>query len=61
MPLPRDAGELDDEDARRLEQFFLGGPLYCDGCYEKAPACDDCGWHIAPDRIADHLRKAHRD
>jgi hypothetical protein len=23
------------------------------------PPCDDCGWHIAPDNIADHLRKAH--
>ena len=44
-----------------LEQFFLGGPLYCDGCYEKAPTCDDCGWHINPDRVADHLRQAHHD
>ena len=34
---------------------------YCDGCYEKAPSCDDCGWHINPDRAADHLRQAHHD
>ena len=47
LPLPLDAGDLDDEDRARLEQFFLGGPLYCDGCYDKAPTCDDCGWHIA--------------
>jgi hypothetical protein len=61
LPLPRDAGELSPEDSSRLEQFFHGGPLYCDGCYDKAPTCDDCGWHIAPDRVAEHLRKAHHD
>jgi hypothetical protein len=61
LNLPRDSGELDDESRARLEQFFLGGPLYCDGCYDKAPECSDCGWHITPDRVADHLRQAHRD
>jgi hypothetical protein len=61
LHLPPDPGELSEEDRSRLEQFFLGGPLYCDGCYDKAPSCDDCGWHITPDRAAEHLRKAHRD
>src|SRR3954462_15021464 len=41
MPLPREPGALDAEPRARLEQFFLGGPLYCDRCYEKAPTCDD--------------------
>jgi hypothetical protein len=59
LPLPRDAGDLADEDQARLEQFFHGGPLYCDPCYDKAAACDDCGWHIAPDRVAEHQRLAH--
>src|SRR5438309_1284262 len=31
LHLPADAGELSDEDRTRLEQFFLGGPLYCGG------------------------------
>jgi hypothetical protein len=61
MSLPKDAGDLSTEDHDRLEQFFHGGPLYCDGCYEKAPSCDDCGWHITPDRVAEHLRKDHTD
>jgi len=61
LQLPLDSGELDDEARSRLEQFFLGGPLYCDGCYEKAPSCDDCGWHITSDRAAEHHRSAHRD
>jgi hypothetical protein len=61
LDLPREAGDLDAEARTRLEQFFLGGPLYCDGCYDKAPECSDCGWHIAPERVADHLRHAHRD
>jgi hypothetical protein len=61
LPLPRDQGDLAEEDQARLEQFFHGGPLYCDGCYDKAAACDDCGWHIAPDRVAEHQRAAHAD
>jgi hypothetical protein len=61
LNLPLDPVEVDDETRTRLEQFFLGGPLYCDGCYEKAPTCGDCGWHIAPDSVADHLRQAHHD
>jgi hypothetical protein len=61
LPLPRDQGELAEEDRNRLDQFFHGGPFYCDGCFEKAPTCGDCGWHIAPDRVAEHLRQAHTD
>jgi ssDNA-binding Zn-finger/Zn-ribbon topoisomerase 1 len=61
LSLPLDAGDLDDENRHRLEQFFLGGPLYCDGCYDKAPSCDDCGWHITPDRVDEHHRKAHQE
>jgi hypothetical protein len=59
--VPLDEGELSADDSGRLEQFFLGGPLYCDGCYEQVPACSDCGWHIAPEDVADHLRQAHQD
>ena len=61
LPLPLDAGALDAESRIRLEQFFHGGPLYCDGCYDKAPTCDDCGWHIAPEMTAEHYRQAHHD
>ncbi len=59
LPVPRDPGDLASEDRTRLEQFFHGGPLYCDDCYEKAPPCDDCGWHIAEDKAAEHQRQAH--
>jgi hypothetical protein len=59
LPLPADPGELAPEDRQRLEQFFKGGPLYCDHCYEEAPTCDDCGWHIAPNRVEEHHRMAH--
>ncbi len=61
MALPLEAGGLADEDHTRLEQFFLGGPLLCGGCYEKAPSCDDCGWHIQSDRVAEHHQKVHHD
>jgi hypothetical protein len=59
LNLPTDPGDLDDESRGRLEQFFLGGPLFCDGCYDKAPSCDDCGWHLPPNMVDEHHRKAH--
>src|ERR1700733_2005314 len=61
LSIPLESSELTDEERGRLEQFFLGGPLYCDGCYDNAPSCDDCGWHINPERIAEHHRKVHSD
>jgi len=61
LKVPLDAGQLSEEDRERLEQFFLGGPLYCDACYASVPPCDDCGWHVAPEKVADHLRKEHCD
>jgi hypothetical protein len=63
MPLPRDSEQLAPEDRSRLEQFFLGGPLLCDGCYDKAPTCnyEGCGWHIAADKVAQHVHQAHHD
>ncbi len=61
LPLPGEPGDLAPDDRARLEQFFHGGPFYCDHCYDKAPTCDDCGWHIAEDRVAEHQRQAHHD
>lgn len=60
VQVPLESGELKDVDRSRLEQFFVGGPLYCDGCYEKAPTCTDCGWHIDTHEFAEHHRQAHR-
>lgn len=61
LPLPLQPTNLAQEDRERLEQFFKGGPLYCDGCYEQVPSCHDCGWHIAPERAAEHHRVAHTE
>jgi hypothetical protein len=57
----QDPGELSPEDRARLEQFFHGGPLYCDDCYEKAPPCDDCGWHIADAQARKHHHAASEE
>lgn len=59
LPLPREAGDLEADERDRLEQFFHGGPLYCGGCYEKVPVCDDCGWHIGEDLAKEHHHQAH--
>src|SRR5437016_6513196 len=32
LPMPYDPGALAADDRSRLEQFFHGGPLYCDDC-----------------------------
>ncbi len=61
MPLPREAGDLSAEDRNRLEQFFHGGPLYCDDCYDKAPSCGECGWHIAEAAAEEHHRHHESD
>lgn len=59
ITLPPDVLHLRDDERARLEQFFNGGPLYCEACYTQQPACDDCGMHVAPERIAEHHKKIH--
>jgi hypothetical protein len=61
LHVPMDPGTLTDEDRARLEQFFLGGPLYCEPCFEKAAPCDDCGWHIDQEHLPEHHRTAHHE
>jgi len=59
QPVPHDPAQLAQDDRDRLEQFFYGGPFYCESCYENAPACDDCGWHIAENQINAHQHQVH--
>lgn len=61
MPIPDEAGELASRDRMRLEQFFHGGPLYCEPCYREAATCGECGWHLDTDRLVDHMRLNHQD
>jgi hypothetical protein len=61
LHLPLEAGDLSDPDRTRLEQFFVGGPLYCGDCFEKAPSCDDCGWHIDEGHQPEHQRTVHQE
>ena len=60
LTLPRDPGDLSPGDQLRMEQYFKGGPLLCDPCYDKAPPCDDCGWHITPGKADEHQHVAHQ-
>lgn len=59
--IPHNVIDLPEADRPRLEQFLSGGPFYCPQCYVTVPACDDCGWHIEPEDIADHFRREHID
>lgn len=57
--LPFDVVHMSDIERPRYEQFFLGGPLYCEACYAEQPPCDDCGMHVAPERFAEHHKRVH--
>jgi len=57
VPLSIEAAKPSDQ--KRFEQFHRGGPLYCSKCYPHVPACDDCGWHVAMEKVAEHFKKAH--
>jgi hypothetical protein len=59
LAIPRDPGDLSAEAQSRLEQFFKGGPLYCDPCYEKAPPCGDCGMHVGEGEADVHAKHVH--
>ncbi|MSR31427.1 MAG: hypothetical protein EXR99_07975 [Gemmataceae bacterium] len=61
MNMPMEASDLDPESRVRLEQFLLGGPLYCNTCYEISPSCHDCGWHIGPGQTEKHHLSNHCD
>lgn len=61
VTLPRNVTDLPESDRARLEQFLKGGELFCADCYRNVPPCDDCGWHISPENVADHFRQVHID
>ena len=59
VPFPMTVEGLSPADRKRIEQFLHGGPLYCAKCYPSVPSCDDCGWHVAMERVAEHFKKVH--
>jgi hypothetical protein len=59
VEVPLSADGVPAADRKRMEQFLHGGPLYCQACYPKVPACDDCGWHVAMEKVAEHFKKQH--
>ena len=59
VKMPLTAENVAVADRKRVEQFLHGGPLYCTKCYPTVPACDDCGWHVPMEKVAEHFRKVH--
>ena len=59
VEVPLSAESVPETDRKRAEQFLHGGPLYCKKCYPTVPACDDCGWHVAMERVAEHFKTVH--
>lgn len=59
VAVPLSSEGVPASDRKRIEQFLHGGPIYCTKCYPTIPACDDCGWHVAMERVAEHFKKQH--
>lgn len=59
VEVPITAEAVPANDRKRLEQYLHGGPIYCTKCYPHVPACDDCGWHVPMEKVAEHFRKVH--
>jgi len=59
VPVPLTSDGVAATDRKRIEQFLHGGPIYCTKCYPTIPTCDDCGWHVAMEKVADHFKKQH--
>lgn len=59
VAFPLSADGVIPADKDRIEQFLKGGPLYCSRCYPAVPPCDDCGWHVMMEKVAEHFKKVH--
>ena len=59
VAFPINADAVAPQDRDRIKQFLHGGPLYCAKCYQSAPPCHDCGWHVMMEKIAEHFKKSH--
>ena len=57
--VPLTADGVPPADRKRIEQFLHGGPLYCSKCYPSVTSCDDCGWHVATEKMVEHFKKVH--
>ncbi len=61
IEVPFEADDLSKESRSRMEQFLLGGPLYCNACYVSTPSCNDCGWHMDKQQLEKHHLANHCD
>ncbi|QEL19025.1 hypothetical protein [Limnoglobus roseus] len=59
VSFPMNADGLSGGEKKRIEQFLHGGPLYCLKCYPTIPPCDDCGWHVPMEKVAEHFKRQH--
>ncbi|MBL8864122.1 MAG: hypothetical protein JNK93_01030 [Planctomycetia bacterium] len=59
VEFPLSADGLNGLEKKRIEQFLHGGALYCAKCYVSVPACDDCGWHVPMEKVAEHFKSRH--
>ncbi len=57
FPLEIEKQRSGSNDKRRLKQYLSGGEFFCDDCFTKTQACEDCGVHVAEIRMVTHKRQ----
>ena len=56
FPLGTEKGLPGGDDRVRLKQYLSGGDFYCNDCFSKTQACEDCGEHVIETRMGNHKR-----
>ena len=60
FPLETEKERIGAEDQARLKQYLAGGEFFCNDCFSKTRACEDCGEHVAQMRMGNHKRQHGR-
>jgi hypothetical protein len=60
FPMKIEKQRKGDDDRVRLKQYLAGGEFFCNDCYPRTLACDDCGEHVVGTRMEGHKRKHGR-
>jgi hypothetical protein len=57
FPLDQEKARRGADDKMRLKQYLGGGEFYCNDCFSKTLACENCGEHVAETRMGNHMRR----
>lgn len=59
LPLPTTLSDTPVADVPRIQQFLLGGELFCPTCYGMTPVCEACEWRVSVKETVSHMKTVH--